>query len=576
MRTVSPPLASRTRLLLQVLALVLASTWLPVAGNANEATPEPEMLISQPDVSVAQPTSEPLPTAMPTDVPPTPVPTAVPPTEIPTPVPTEVVPPTQAPTVEPTPTTAQAAPTGEPTPSPEPTRDPGTTSTPESTVAPNESTPASSPTPTPTPSPTANTDTLTILIDPASTILAPDDVQELQLAYSVTTERTATSLHMELRLANGRPAPGWSLMLRPEENAGSPTVDLVDATALIPASSFGFTLLIVAPTDVTAEHTVSLYIRSTVTMASGEQPALRGDSPIVTLTVRPVPTPVVEEPVEPQATPAAPEVSLDCSADEAASAVDGRVNVSCSFQATSSLPGRAVSLSQVTVSPPPGWTVAPDGSPGDDLLVLEPGVALADGETYRLDFSALPATCDAETGPISVHSTLSPGDGVTVEGPTTTIDALVLPSPSVLPAIDISGLSFGMSERTDGQYGAVTGTLAITIGSSEPTGCETVASGWSVQVGTSGLASTGRDPALIPAESFTYLGSHSVSSAPAGISPLDADIPMTSGQMTTIAFSDGAPASGGTWNAVFQLTPPGDLPAGSYEGGIDVVIINGP
>ena len=258
------------------------------------------------------------------------------------------------------------------------------------------------------------------------------------------------------------------------------------------------------------------------------------------------------------------------------SSVNEPVNVACIFRAADSLSGRDVSLSQVTVSPPSGWTVATPGSPGDDALLLEPGVALGDGEVYRFDFAALPTTCDAEPGAISVRSTLSHDDGVTIDGPTTTIDAAVLPAPVLPPAVDISSLAFKTSERSGGQYGPVTGTLAITITNSDRSGCADKASGWSIQVGTSGLSSTDRGDAMIPAESFAYLGSQSISDVPAGLAPVDADIPLTTGQMTTIAFSDGMPAQGGTWNAVFQLSPPGDIPVGTYEGGIDVVIINGP
>ena len=151
-----------------------------------------------------------------------------------------------------------------------------------------------------------NSDVLTVVTDVASIVLEPGEVQEIQFIYSVTTERTATLLHMDLRLSNGHPASGWSLLLQSSDPALSPATDLTDASALIPDSSFGFTVWIVAPAVVTDEHVVTLHINSTVTTAAGDQVALTGDAPTSILTVRPVPPVADEDQVEPQGRPRHP------------------------------------------------------------------------------------------------------------------------------------------------------------------------------------------------------------------------------------------------------------------------------
>ena len=50
--------------------------------------------------------------------------------------------------------------------------------------------------------------------------------------------------------------------------------------------------------------------------------------------------------------------------------VNEPVNVSCSFVATDSQHGREISLSQITVSPPMGWTVTAAGSSTPQCAVM--------------------------------------------------------------------------------------------------------------------------------------------------------------------------------------------------------------
>jgi hypothetical protein len=559
----------RLRPLLRVVALILLTLALPLSGVADEATPGALDPVPDPQVIASQPTTEPLPTS-------------VPPTAVPTPLPTETIHPTEQPlsTQEPSPTeespsgetpaTASETPKDEPDPEIEETAEPGgelPSSTPSETEQPED---------TPTPAP--NSDSLTLLSAPGDIVLTPGEATLIEFTYNVTTERTATQVHLELRLADGTLATGWSLLLQPGVPTDLPGADLVDATALIPGSSFGLSIHVQAPPTVDEGHTVSLFISSTETSNSGDRVGLHGDTPAI----KPAVTPPEEDDVldEPTATPGADDVSLQCSPDGIGVAGGyGAITVSCTWRGNESLAEREVVLSRVSITAPEGWALTAPPVSDEAILDVEPRSSIGAGDEHVFSFTALPETCETETGTLSISSTLasgSEGDSGSIDGPSATLQLQVAPSPAVAPGVDISGLGFGSSELTDAGYAPMTGSLAITIVSNAPWECASITSGWSIQVGTTGLSGSGRADATIPAERITYLGTQSADGAPTGILPVAADLTLATGEMTTIAFGDSSIGDGVTWNAMFELAPSSDTPVGTYEGGISVMIINGP
>lgn len=509
-----------------------------------------------------------------------------PPTEAP--APTETVPPTVEPTPEPT---AELTPTTAVLETPAGTaagsgslnvQDPPVSGA--STPDPEATSGDASPTVEPTVTPQPNTDAVTLLAPTGAISLAPGATTTLDLVYAVTTERTSTSVQLELRRADGQLADGWLLAVLPDGVLEAPATDITDGTALVPGSSFPLGLLVQAPAEVAEAQPVTLHIRSVEASDGVARDAVTSDSPIATLTVTP-PTPESEAATEePAATPtasdlSASDLSLTCTTDSAANLTGGDpVAVACAFRGNESLGGRNVTLSQVSVSAPDGWELSASEATGDHPLTSNPGRTLGAGEAYAFEFAASPAVCGAEPGSIAVRSTMTSGDGdgdTVIDGPEASFEVDVLPPPMLPPGVAISALSFGASERLGDGYAPVTGSLAITMAGNAIPGCAPITTAWIVQVGTTGLSGPGRGNASIPAESITYLGTQSTAGAPAGVTPLAADLPLASGQMTTIAHG-GEIGSGGTWNAIFRLDPSSDLPAGMYEGEINVTIINGP
>lgn len=573
MRSPSPLPTNRQRPLLRVVALVLLMLALPVSGIADEATPGVLDPVPDPPAIISQPAPEPSPTPVPPTAVPTPVPTeTILPTEQPTP--TQPPDPTQEPQADESPTVPGEAPPDSNDPvigeTPVPSEDevPSTPSATEPLVD----------TPTPDTTPVPNTDWLTPLPSPGEMVLAPGETVLIDVTYNVTTGRAATLVHTELRRADGTPANGWALSLQPGEPPHLAATDATNATALTPGSSFDLAILIQAPPTVDEGHTVSVFISSVETNDSGDRVALTGDAPVVNLTI----TPSGEDDAgdAPQARVAADDVSLSCSSDGIGVAGShGAVTVSCSWRGNDTLAERNIVLSQVSIEAPRGWTLTAPPLSGEAALILEPRSPISGGEEHVLAFTAIPDTCDTGSGTISVTSTLasgSPGDGDAIDGPSATLHVDVPLSPALPPGVDISGLAFGSSEQTDAGYAPLTGSLAITIVGATSSACASIASGWSIQVGTTGLSASGRTDASIPAESITYLGTKSVDGAPGGILPVAADMPLATGEMTTIAFGDSSIGNGRTWNALFQLSPSGDTPSGTYGGGITVMIINGP
>src|SRR5690606_14137949 len=128
---------------------------------------------------------------------------------------------------------------------------------PQAQVAP--STPEVTPTPVPpTPTPVPNTDSLDAISGLQPVSLYPGESHVVGLTYLVTTPRTATAVHAELRLADGTLATGWLLAANTGTQsvaATGPAVDMSEDASVAPDSSFPLLLTITAPADIAVEHT---------------------------------------------------------------------------------------------------------------------------------------------------------------------------------------------------------------------------------------------------------------------------------------------------------------------------------
>jgi hypothetical protein len=140
-----------------------------------------------------------------------------------------------------------------------------------------EITPPLDPTPTPVPSPTSpplNTDSLISISGPGPFPLEQAATQTLSYTYLVTTLRTATSLHAELRHADGSLATAWWLQGQAGDSSWSSNggvIDVAEYATRTPGASFTVTFIVTAPAEVTEPESVSLYVRGTASSESGDQ-----------------------------------------------------------------------------------------------------------------------------------------------------------------------------------------------------------------------------------------------------------------------------------------------------------------
>jgi hypothetical protein len=672
-----------------VLVLVLASTWLPVAGTANEATPEPQAPLSQPEVVVTQPTSEIIPTAVPTQVPPTAIPTTVP-------------------TVEPTPTPAPQASAGEPSNTTE-NLEPSPTA-------------ASAPLPTQIPS---NTDALSPTSGVGPFTLQQSGAETLAFTYTVTTERTATDIHAELRYADGSLASAWWLQGQAGNSSwgsNGGAIDLTDSGARTQGSSFPVTLIVTAPAQITDQHSVLLYVRSTASTERGEVEVGVGDQ-LATATfsgVKPVapdekpaanPTPMElagpegdsalsvmsvveggtlscvqnaptgtdaidvdefasfqcthgpgpvrlrvnalslhweyridsgpwtsmigqgsltaasgdggknvtylvdlrfigdvsqvppgsEGQVEVEITspagqslspgpvtatlaatrivnlvPTADDFGLTCIPDAITADVgDEPIEVVCTFSGKTSLSDRVITLTQLLVTSPEGWTMSGEGTVSGSTLTLTPDQSLGTGSAYNFSFFLTPTACDTVPGTVTISSAFTYEGSGPFNGPGFSLLANTSGILEMTLSAGGRSLDFGTSYWNGTEYSAARGALAMTIYGSSGGACPSTAGNWSIQVSTDGLYKEDTYE-QIPADAITYLGTQSNLDVPNGLVPVNADIPLTPGATTTIANGDELIGAGATWSPTFQLNPPNTAPTGLYVGSITIEIVNAP
>jgi hypothetical protein len=251
------------------------------------------------------------------------------------------------------------------------------------------------------------------------------------------------------------------------------------------------------------------------------------------------------------------------------------VEVTCTFRGKDSLEGRQVTLNHVVAESPEGWILSAEGMTSGGSLTFLANEPISAGTAYEITFFASPGACEAQSGSIVLRSLFTFEDSDPLDGPGATLNAVVGGGLIFLPGVDAEALYFGTSFRVDSGYTPVTGTLAITILPPGDMTCATLSPNWSIEVSTDGLYQDSTE-AQIPAESFTFLGTQSGFDVPGGLVPFSDDLLLVSGAATTIATGDDLIGEGGTWNAEFRLSPPDDVPPGTYGGTIEIMIVNAP
>lgn len=248
-----------------------------------------------------------------------------------------------------------------------------------------------------TDTPVPNTDTL-VAVSPVEATLAPGAQQAFTATYTVTTSRTGTRIRAELRFADGSPANGWSLSTQAGAGAwadGGASVDVMEEGTLAPGGAFTLSLVVTAPSEVAAKHTVSLFVSSIASTGHGDETGVAPGGPVASLTVvPPPPTPnSLTCDVPAATTEIAPGETAELPCDYIVNDPAARASVTASFGA----------------APAEGWMLAISDGPAGETARWAPAEPLAAGATVAL-VVVVTAPADAEAGR-QVTVTVA-GDGI--------------------------------------------------------------------------------------------------------------------------------------------------------------------
>lgn len=348
--------------------------------------------------------------------------------------------------------------------------------------------PTEVPSPTPTPSPTAqvwvNHDTLTPAGDTAPLVtLQPDATRALGYTYSVTTPRTGTNIHAEIRDDTGAAASGWRVRLTSLDGAGDDwsaagnVAEAIETATTTPDATFALTIAVRAPASVPQAQTVSLFIHMSATTPDGavEQAGESTDAQLQVVPPPPTPTPTpspaipatVTPSVQSSATPVSP--AADAAASPSALPATGATTPSCVLPAASS--GQAnfgsaavagasyptlTSTVSITVSLPAGATcLVPDWSVAisvSDMISDSGEVIPAGAITFQnvsgLDAPGLTGAGTQPGAPLSSPQTIINGTGQTL-GPANT--TLTFP------------VTLELSPPPDAPPGAYSGAISVEV-----------------------------------------------------------------------------------------------------------------
>lgn len=293
-----------------------------------------------------------------------------------------------------------------------------------------------------------------------------------------------------------------------------------------------------------------------------------------TVVLEPAGTPIpLPNPTRDPDTPTAADFHLVCTPETIVATVGGEpVKVSCDFWARASMGERQVTLAQLQVNVPDGWSITGDGAFVGDDFILPVNASIGGDVDHVTRFSLAPDGCETGSGSVNVTSAFTFNNSAPLPGPSVGISAQVSTPPALPPAIDAGPLVFGTSDKSGSAYPALIGTLEISFSGTGDAVCASVASRWVIQASTEGLY-YGKHGEHIPAGALVFLGGPSSKSAPGWLAPVAGDVPLGSNPVT-VAHSTGSTGAGGEWTVVFSITPPAGLPPGKYSGGITITVIN--
>lgn len=269
------------------------------------------------------------------------------------------------------------------------------------------------------PPPILNTDWLQVAGESSLSIPSGGSA-EISLAYTVTTPRVSTTLHVELLDEAGNPAPGWTL---------SPGSTVTDTSALEPGMTFSTSVTVLAPAFVEVSHVVSLVVWSDATIPDGSEAGV---------------TRQVVASVAVAATPAEP--TLECESG-------GEGQFTCRTD-----PDRPdVIEGSLLISGPPGWTFRANDAPVpesglidlaavmESATLSEPISILATYEARCADFS------QSHMATIRAHYHYQNVDAVVVEA---IVPVQPPPQEPVTPSVSMQALDFGVLRWDGSSWGS--------------------------------------------------------------------------------------------------------------------------
>lgn len=439
----------------------------------------------------------------------------------------------------------------------------------ESVVMPTPAAAPATPTTTATPA-MPNTDTLTPTSDTAPVTIQPDQSRQYAFTYAVTTPRTGTTVHAELRMVDGGPATGWLLQVLAGGGAlagDGPATDATESSTLTPGGTFPLTVIAHAPATATAPQTVSLYIRSTATTERGEaENAVVGNAPVAALTVAPPPT----------STPTTRQLRGQAALAAAIYSWAG-CDQGTTYQSTPQL---------IMKYQCQGFTGNQSGNYFYDLTVS----SLTSGWRYQYskngtynasNWSQATGTSleNKNHGISSFYLYVGPTGSASYGEVTLSITAASDPTDKYEwtirvgtkrcnPTVGAGSITFPDSTWNGTGYPATSGNVAFQISASTDSGCSGLTNGWTIQVSTAGMTGSGSS---IPSSATSYTGQ--VSSTQ-GVTPVSGSVTL-SFTPQTIATGSTSVSNGAIWSASFRLQPPNSAPPGTYTGSITVTVGSG-
>lgn len=512
----------------------------------------------------------------------------------------------------------EGAPTQQPIQEEAPVQQPEEQSAPQQ--QPTQIAPTQQPAPTDAPivEPTArpiNTDGISADNVPDGVVLQQGQSLQLDLTYYVTTPRLGTTLQAELQGGDG-----WLIQLGAGGSwSGSGTaVSATEAGTTQPNGAFGVSLIVTAPTVVTADQTVSIWLSSTSQAEDGlVEQGIAASGPLAYVSATPPPpaldpaqTPTATAsptelstgpsdpapgptagpaknedatPTAPMASPEAPRapartmanaisvaaavgtLSVTCTPDSKTVAAGINVTYSCSFsQNVDPGSGNEQTASNLyvktefSVNTPNGWTITslPSVSRPEYVKTGSFTLSVTPGTSAQSGEYLLVITATEIRGKLNDTSTWMPGLSATAKVKITVIGLC-----SSAPTISgVSGTEFGTyAWNGNGYTGGQSASATLTV-----SGC--ASSSWSVATTTNGMKRPGDASYPIAASNISYTGTSNITGCTSAC---------TGGTSTTLnagptVLSSTSQTSNTTRSATvsFAMTPPSSAPTGVYEGTI--------